>query len=61
MRIGIAAMGSVLGNGGGLDIYTRYLVEALADNDSGNSYVILVSQASQETWSYRPWPAERWC
>lgn len=57
MRIGIAAMGSVLGNGGGLDIYTRYLVEALADNDSGNSYVILVSQASQETWSYRPWPS----
>ncbi|PKQ27572.1 MAG: hypothetical protein CVT63_07305 [Candidatus Anoxymicrobium japonicum] len=57
MRIGIAAMGSVLGNGGGLDIYTRYLVEALADNDSDSSYVILVSQGSQKTWSYRSWPS----
>jgi glycosyltransferase involved in cell wall biosynthesis len=57
MKIGIATMGSILGTGGGLDIYTRYLVEALADYDFDNTYFILVSNASHATWAYRAWPS----
>jgi glycosyltransferase involved in cell wall biosynthesis len=56
MKIGIAAMDSVLGSGGGTDIYTRSLVEALAEYDRRNNYIILVNEDKRGAWSYREWP-----
>lgn len=63
MEVGIAAMGSNLGSGGGVDVYTRYLVEALADFDRCNSYTVLLTEEAElvgtptiEGWRYRSWP-----
>jgi glycosyltransferase involved in cell wall biosynthesis len=58
LRVGIAAMhNSLVGYGGGLDVYTHDLVEALADFDQGNEYVVLHYAAAAEAWAHRSWPA----
>ena len=58
LRVGLAVMNhSQPGLGGGLDIYTRHLVEALAEHDHDNDYVIITKDAAQaELWRYRTWP-----
>lgn len=57
-RIGIAAMyHSQVGFAGGLDVYVRQLVEALADHDHRTEYTVLTSAAGQAAWGYRTWPA----
>jgi glycosyltransferase involved in cell wall biosynthesis len=57
LRIGIAALSSIPGQGGGLDIYTRQLVEALAVYPPGFDIVVLVSTESLPYWTGRKWPA----
>jgi glycosyltransferase involved in cell wall biosynthesis len=56
LRIGIAALGSSIGTGGGVDIYTRELVEALADFDKENDYIVLISGGMIGQWGFRDWP-----
>jgi glycosyltransferase involved in cell wall biosynthesis len=57
MKVGIAAMGSSLGSGGGLDVYTRNLAEALADHSQRHHiYVVLVNETNADAWTYRQWP-----
>lgn len=57
-RIGIVTLGSAPGGGGGLDIYTRGLVEALSDHTSGqNTYVIITTEGAAASWASRVWPA----
>ncbi len=50
-------MSSRLGMGGGVNVYTRSLVEALARFESPHDFVILVSQDAMDAWDYRRWPA----
>jgi glycosyltransferase involved in cell wall biosynthesis len=57
LRIGIAAMGSAPGRSGGLDVYTRQLVEALAAHGKGCEFVVLVDVELLPVWSDRDWPA----
>jgi glycosyltransferase involved in cell wall biosynthesis len=56
LRIGIAAMGSVPGRSGGLDVYTRQLVEALALYAQELRIVVLVSDESVPFWGGKEWP-----
>lgn len=55
-RIGIAAMGSSPGTGGGVDIYTRGLVEALCKYAPEQRFAVLVGPKDGDTWRYRNWP-----
>ncbi len=55
-RIGIAAIGSELGTSGGVDVYTRSLVEALANYGTAQEYFVLVNQTALRHWQYRSWP-----
>ncbi|MCC7359774.1 MAG: glycosyltransferase family 4 protein [Anaerolineales bacterium] len=56
-RVGLAAMfHSQLGIAGGLDIYVRQLVEALAEHDRLTDYVVLTTAKGAEAWAYRSWP-----
>ena len=58
LHIGLAAMNHPRpGGGGGLDIYTRQIVEALADLDNQHDYTVLVSENNLPDWSWRSWPA----
>ena len=45
------------GIAGGLDLYVRQLVEALADCDGQNEYVLLLYEQHVDAWNYRQWPA----
>lgn len=56
MRIGIAVMSSRLGQGGGVNVHNRNLVEALADYGSAHTFVILISEGAADAWSFRKWP-----
>lgn len=56
MRIGIVALDSRLGVSGGLDIYVRGLVEALAANGNGHAYTIFTYADKSEHWKFRDWP-----
>lgn len=57
LRIGIAAMNFGLpGYSGGVDIYTRQLVEALANYDSINEYYVFLYDYSLSAWTNRRWP-----
>ncbi len=55
-RFGIAAMGSRLGQSGGVDIYTAELVEALATHKTGHDFVVLVYADRLNEWQFRSWP-----
>ena len=58
LRIGVAAMNfAQLGEGGGLSIYVRQLVEALAECDRANEYFIFLYDYSLPSWNSRTWPA----
>jgi hypothetical protein len=64
LRIGIAAMHfGTPGYSGGLDVYARQLVEALADYDADSDYHVFVYQYGLAGWNRRPWPpnVKRWC
>jgi len=50
-------MGSRLGSGGGISVYTLRLVEALADHGVGCDCVVLVSEDALPSWAHRQWPA----
>jgi len=57
-RVGIAAMyHSQVGVAGGLDVYVRQLVEAVADHDRQTEYWVLTTAAGAEAWAFRSWPA----
>lgn len=57
-RVGLAVMyHSQVGVAGGLDVYVRQLVEALADHDRHTQYWVLTSAAGAEAWAFRSWPA----
>ena len=56
-RVGLAAMyHSQLGVAGGLDVYVRQLVEALAEHDRLTDYVVLTTAKGAAAWAYRTWP-----
>lgn len=57
-KIGIVSLGSAPGGSGGVDIYTRGLVETLASYDPGdNYYTVIAADLAAATWAYREWPA----
>lgn len=56
MRIGIAAMSSRVGRGGGVDVFTRNLLDALANYESPHQLVVLVDERALDAWDYRQWP-----
>ena len=55
LRVGIAALSSRLGSGGGLDIYVRELVSALADYSVSHEYTVFIT-VDFEKWQFRKWP-----
>jgi glycosyltransferase involved in cell wall biosynthesis len=57
VRVGVAAFGSRLGSWGGLNVYTRSLVEALAQYGTSHTFVVLVSDRAADFWTDREWPA----
>jgi glycosyltransferase involved in cell wall biosynthesis len=57
VRIGISALQDGLGSSGGVDVYTRLLVEALATYDTENEYLVIVSRRQRDSWKYRKWPS----
>jgi glycosyltransferase involved in cell wall biosynthesis len=52
----IAAFGTRLGISGGINVYTRDLVQALADHGRRHNYAVLVT-GSADAWTFRTWPA----
>lgn len=57
MRIGIAVMRSQLGGGGGVAVYTREILEALASHSRGqHTYFALIHADCADGWDYRHWP-----
>ena len=55
LRVGIAALGSRLGSGGGLDVYVRELVSALADYSVNHEYTVFIT-VDFKKWQFRQWP-----
>jgi glycosyltransferase involved in cell wall biosynthesis len=55
LRVGIAALGSRLGSGGGLDVYVRELVSALADYSVKHEYKVFIT-VDFKKWQFRQWP-----
>jgi glycosyltransferase involved in cell wall biosynthesis len=56
MRVGIAAMSSAPGRFGGTAVYTRQLVEALAEYGTGCHFVVIVNANAAATWTVQEWP-----
>ena len=57
-KIGIVALSSAPGEAGGVDVYTRGLVNALADHKvEGNTYTVIVADSTLALWTYRKWPS----
>jgi glycosyltransferase involved in cell wall biosynthesis len=56
LRIGIYAVEWTIGGSGGIAVYTRYLVEALAEYDKTSIYIVLVNAKYVDIWTYRQWP-----
>ena len=54
LRVGIAALSSNLGRGG-LDVYVRELVSALAEYAVEHNYFVFINVDSEE-WQFRQWP-----
>ena len=54
LRVGIAALSSSLGRGG-LDVYVRELVSALAEYAVEHNYFVFINVDSEE-WQFRQWP-----
>jgi len=52
----VARLGGELGHGGGVDVYARSLVDALARHGRRHSYVILCSGEPSRDWRERDWP-----
>lgn len=62
-KIGIGVGDTMLGGSGGLDMYTRMLVEALAEHDHSNIYHLLLRERGiageslvRKAWSDQKWP-----
>lgn len=56
MKIGIMPGNSRFGSGGGMDVYTRQLVDALADYAPFHQYSVLAFADTLSDWTFRNWP-----
>ena len=57
-RIGIVALGSAPGERGGVDAYTRGLVEALSNHESRDNYLCCHHHRRRAaSWTSRTWPS----
>lgn len=56
MKIGIMAINSQLGTGGGINVYTRGLVEALANCETQHKYCIIIEDSKSNAWTHHHWP-----
>ena len=54
MEVGIVALGSGAGVGGGTGVYIQRLVEALAGSGVGHTFVVIHTGGA---WAYRTWPS----
>jgi glycosyltransferase involved in cell wall biosynthesis len=57
LNIGISVVFIVPGNSGGLDVFCRQLVEALANCETSHVFTILCLENDFSVWQYRAWPA----
>jgi glycosyltransferase involved in cell wall biosynthesis len=56
-NIGIVIFSSSIGSGGGTDVYSRFLLEYLADYGVKHKYFALVNASTTDTWNFRSWPS----
>ena len=56
-EIGIVALNSSPGEGGGVDVYARGLVEALSNHASGDNTYVVITEGSAASWTSRVWPS----
>jgi len=56
-RIGLAVLNhGIAGYGGGLDVYVRQFVEALAEHDQRTNYVLIMQAVHASHWADHAWP-----